>query len=106
MNYVVVHDGAVIGRVEATVHDGIAEIAYVIGPRSWGHGWGTEAARLLLDHLASEDVTETWATAASGNVASCRLLRRLGFVETEAADAPQLLSYDVGDLVFRRVPVA
>jgi len=100
-NWAVLSDGTVIGRIEATLHGGIAEIAYVFGPRWWGRGYATEATRWLLDELRRQGVQACWATVAPENEASVRLLRRLGFVEVEPRGV-SLLSYDDGDLTFVR----
>ncbi|MBM3687630.1 MAG: GNAT family N-acetyltransferase [Actinobacteria bacterium] len=92
----------VVGRVEATLHDGIAEIAYVIGPAHWGRGLGAQATGLLLDRLASMGIADAWAATHPGNHASMTVLTRLGFEECEPTLAPHLLSYDAGDRVFSR----
>ena len=95
----------VIGRREATVHDGLAEMAYVFGPDWWGRGYATEGVRWMIGNLASRpDVDSLWATVDPANVASARLLGRLGFSPTEPPDRlPH--SYDPGDLVFHRPAV-
>lgn len=94
----------VIGRIEATLHDGIAEIAYVFGPAWWGRGYATEATTWLVDVLAARhDVASLWATVDPANTSSTRLLERLGFRRVEAP-TPSLLSYDPGDDVFTRDP--
>jgi RimJ/RimL family protein N-acetyltransferase len=98
-NGVVLLDGAVIGRVEATLHDGDAEVAYVLGPQWWRQGYGTEATTWLLDELRAAGVRRAWATVMRGNAGSRGVLRRAGFVEVEPPEAPVLLSYDDGDLV-------
>ena len=100
LNWAVLLDRTVIGRIEATLHDGIAEIAYVFGPPWWGRGYATEATAWLLDEVRGLDVDACWATVAPRNRASVRLLRRLGFTAT-APDVP-LFSYDEGDLTFVR----
>lgn len=103
LNYAVLLDGTVIGRVEATVHDGIAEIAYVVGPRWWGLGYGSTATRMLLDELRTRGISEFWATVAPGNDASVGVLRHLGFGQVPPPFRVPLLSYDEGDWVFRHV---
>jgi len=102
LNFAVLSGPTVVGRVEATLHDGIAEIAYVIGPAHWGRGLGVQATGLLLDRLASMGIADAWAATHPGNHASMTVLTRLGFEECEPTLAPHLLSYDAGDRVFSR----
>lgn len=60
------------------------ELGYVIGPRAlWGQGLGLAAARAGLDHgFRVLGLREIWAEAADANVASVKILQRLGMVET------------------------
>lgn len=106
INFAVLLGPTVVGRLEATVHDDIAEIAYVFGPRWWGHGYATEATSWLTTTLEAEGVQECWATVAPGNDASSNLLRRLSFVSVDVPPPVALLSYDVGDLAFLHRHVA
>jgi len=102
-NWVVRHDGIIVGRLEATLHDDIAEVAYVFGPAWWGRGFATEGARWMVDHLDG-DVSQQWATVLPANGPSIALLQRLGFDAADAESAPvPLMSYDDGDLVFARL---
>ena len=57
------------------------EVWYLIGePAARGQGWGREAVRLLVAHLfATETVDRVGANCDVENVASVRLLERLGF---------------------------
>ncbi len=57
------------------------DIWYVLGdPEARGHGLGREAVGLLVDHLfGSTEVERIGATCDVENVASYRLLERLGF---------------------------
>ena len=100
LNRTVRLDGLVIGRVEATLHDGIAEIAYLLGPAWWGHGYATEAVRRLLAELESLGLSEAWAVVDPANDRSAALLCRLGFVETEPT--VRLVTMDPGDRAFVR----
>jgi len=102
LNFAVLCAGKVIGRIEATLHGGIAEIAYVFGPAWWGHGYATEAVSWLLSHLAERGVSLVWATVTPGNETSVRLLGRLGFVSTQPPTQRRLLSYEDGDHVLSR----
>jgi RimJ/RimL family protein N-acetyltransferase len=93
-------DRTVIGRLEATVHDDWAEIAYLLGPAYWGAGYATEAVGWFLGHL---ERPELWAAVHPANAASWRLLERLRFQRVDAPTRP-VTSYDDGDLawVWRR----
>ena len=94
-NFAVLLDGRVIGRLEATLHRSVAEVAYVFGPTWWGHGYATEATAWLLEYLRETGMSEAWATITPANAASARLLARLGFVP---ADPPECVSCDDGDV--------
>ena len=110
-NFVVLLDSNVIGRIEASSyaadekHPFFAEIAYLIGPRWWGHGYATEATRWLVGHLTAHGIAEIWATVVPQNKASIRVALSAGLAEvpaTEFANSSRVLaSYDEGDLVFR-----
>ncbi len=100
-NWVVFVDDTVVGRVEATVHHGIAEVAYLFDPRHGGQGLATEATAWMINELAEAGIVEWWAAVVPENTPSVRLLERLGFVLAEPGDLP-LASFDPGDLTFRR----
>jgi RimJ/RimL family protein N-acetyltransferase len=100
-NFAVLLSSEVIGRVEATSHDGIVEIAYLITPSLWGQGLGTAATELLLNELHNEGEDNFWGTTVPENIASARVLESLGFTEIDPRQAPLLLSYDEGDRVFQ-----
>jgi [ribosomal protein S5]-alanine N-acetyltransferase len=91
-----------IGRLEATIVDHRAEVAYLFDPREWGQGYATEAVAWLQDHcFASAAVREFWATVAPSNERSMRLLARLSYQEISPSSGwPTLASYDPGDRVF------
>lgn len=77
-------DGAVIGM--AALYPGPAapsgQIGYYVAPECWGQGYATETAgrllRYALDNLRLPRVT---AHVFLGNVASLRVLAKLGFVQ-------------------------
>lgn len=100
-NWVALVADVVVGRVEATAHHGIAEVAYLFDPRRGGQGLATEATAWMIDELAEAGVEECWAAVVPENTRSIRLLERLGFVPTDPGDLP-LASFDPGDLTFRR----
>jgi RimJ/RimL family protein N-acetyltransferase len=94
--------GPAIGRLEATLIDGWAEVAYLLGPEYWGHGYAAEALTWLHGQLWRDQTTaDWWASVCPGNWRSMRLLTRLGYSEVQTG-WPMLTSYDPGDRVFHR----
>jgi RimJ/RimL family protein N-acetyltransferase len=93
-------DASLIGRLEATIIEQRAEVAYLFGPRFWGQGYAAEAMAALQDHLRQcEHVTEIWATTTAENTRSIKLLDRFGYVQISDS-WPPLVSYASGNLVF------
>jgi RimJ/RimL family protein N-acetyltransferase len=75
-------DGRVVGEcgTKAAPQDGEVEIGYGLAAPSRGAGLGTRAIRTLVSWLeARPDVDTVLAHVAVDNVASARLLERLGF---------------------------
>jgi len=102
LNYVVLLGDRLVGRVEATVHGPLAEVAYLFDPGVSGNGYATESVEWLLGHLRDDHaVTEAWATVDQRNAASIRLLDRCGFAR-QASVPPAVQSYDEGDAVYSR----
>jgi [ribosomal protein S5]-alanine N-acetyltransferase len=63
--------------------DGTVEIGYSVLPRFQGHGYATEMVRALIDWaFAQPGVLRIIAETTEENVASIRLLKRLGFTNT------------------------
>jgi len=100
LNFAFLLEGRPIGRVEATIQNSIAEIAYVIGPAYGERGLATEAVEWLIDHVWQRRPTiHIYACMAEGNERSRRLVERLGFIETPPDGIP-LLSFDTGDVAY------
>lgn len=94
-------DGSIIGTLESTLHDGIAEVAYLFGPGHWGKGYATSGLLWLgTELLGDQGVGSLWATTHPKNERSVNLLTRCGYKQVQPDRAPRLLSYDAGDLVF------
>jgi RimJ/RimL family protein N-acetyltransferase len=93
LNWVVFQSETAIGMVQATVRpaEGTAAVAYLFHPDGWGQGYATEAMRALLEHLQRDvGVQRFSANIDTRNLASQRLIERLGFVrigEIKDADA-------------------
>lgn len=95
--------GELIGRVEATVHDDLAEVAFLYNPSFWGRGYATEGLEWLHDHLLQyKEVTCLWATTHPKNERSAALLLKAGYVPASISGLPLLYSYDEGDFAFQR----
>ncbi|MEU0127654.1 GNAT family N-acetyltransferase [Streptomyces sp. NPDC006289] len=52
-------DGCLAGYVQATVRDGRAEVAWVVGTRWQGRGYASEAAAGLVRHLLARQAVRT-----------------------------------------------
>jgi [ribosomal protein S5]-alanine N-acetyltransferase len=79
-------DGRIIGECGTKAPpgpEGAVEIGYGLAPPSRGRGLGTEAVAALVDWLDEcEDVGVVTAEVQVENVASWRVLERLGFCES------------------------
>lgn len=64
------------------------ELAFELLRRVWGQGYGTEAARAVLDWARSSGYTRLWATVWDWNTASRRVLAKVGFTEAEQKVEP------------------
>lgn len=62
--------------------DGQPEIAFEMLRRVWGQGFATEASAAVLVWAASSEYRQLWATVGEWNVASRRVLEKVGFTET------------------------
>jgi RimJ/RimL family protein N-acetyltransferase len=81
----VVVDGAVAGQVLSFPRDGVRELGYWLGREFWGRGIAGEAVAAFLPLVAERPLH---AVVAEHNVASRRLLERLGFRVTGRRDGP------------------
>jgi len=94
--------GAMLGRLEATVHHGLVEVAFVFGSQHWDRGFATRALRWLHEEVERlYGITDFWATAISKNHRSLALLRRCGYAEAQPPSVP-LYSFAPGDMIFHR----
>jgi RimJ/RimL family protein N-acetyltransferase len=86
------HDGALIGDVAVHLHDDghTARIGYTIARSHQRRGFGTEAAGAVVDRLFESGVHRVQASVDARNVASARLLERLGFRHEGTAISSEL----------------
>jgi [ribosomal protein S5]-alanine N-acetyltransferase len=85
LNWTVFSGLEVIGTVQADVTNSSssASIAYMFHPNSWGKGFAFEATTAMLEHLKLQGIRSFKAWTDTRNLASHKLLERLGFVQTE-----------------------
>jgi RimJ/RimL family protein N-acetyltransferase len=57
-------------------------LGYWVGPPAWGLGYATEAAATVLDHAFATGVARVETKVFADNVASVRVLEKLGFART------------------------
>lgn len=83
-DFVVERDGRVIGKAGFWR---LPEIGYILHPDHWGQGLAHEATSAAIGHVfATGDLDELTADVDPENLASIRLLERLGFVRTGFAE--------------------
>ena len=85
LNWTVFSGLEVIGTVQADATDSTssASIAYMFHPNSWGKGFAFEATSAMLEHLKLQGITSFKAWSDTRNLASHKLLERLGFIKIE-----------------------
>jgi ribosomal-protein-alanine N-acetyltransferase len=75
-------DETIVGTIFLGVRpdERTAELACLLDPAHWRHGYALEAARAVIDHaFATYEVDRITAGADPGNAASIRGMERLGF---------------------------
>lgn len=83
-DFVIVHQGRVIGKVGAWK---LPEMGYILHPDFWGRGLAFEATSAYIAHaFASNLIDRLTADVDPRNEASLHLLGKLGFVETGRAE--------------------
>ena len=84
-----VHQDELVGYVDLHGSEPARrELGFVIGDsRHWRRGLGRQAAQAGLDYgFRDLELTEIWAEALAANLASVRILQRLGMTETEPGE--------------------
>jgi len=71
----------------STENSGDAHVGYLLGESYWGNGYATEILKGLIAFIATEDqITKLIAGVSADNVASTKLLRKLGFIHSSSED--------------------
>jgi RimJ/RimL family protein N-acetyltransferase len=71
------------GLIDGRGSEGEPELAFELLRRVWSQGYATEASLAVLDWARSSGYERLWATVWDWNTASCRVLAKVGFTETE-----------------------
>jgi [ribosomal protein S5]-alanine N-acetyltransferase len=75
-----------------------ASLGYCLSEAAWGHGYATEAARALLQWaFATLDLNRVQAEVDTRNVASARVLEKLGFVREGTLREDCVVNGEVSD---------
>jgi RimJ/RimL family protein N-acetyltransferase len=71
--------GEFVGFCEIRVHGSSVDLGYALSRRWWRHGLMSEALRSVVQWaLAQSDIYRVWATCDVENLASARVLERVG----------------------------
>lgn len=65
---------------------GEPELAFELLRRVWRQGYATEASLAVLDWARSSGYERLWATVWDWNIASRRVLAKVGFIETDRTE--------------------
>ncbi len=73
-----------IGGISCCVENDSAEVGFLLNRRHWGQGHATEAAKAVVGWvLALPTLRRVWATCDAENLASARVLEKVGFTLEE-----------------------
>ena len=91
LNWVVQHDDALIGFVQATITGSTAEIAWVIGTPWQGHGYAKEAGQGLVAWLDAQGIERIVAHVHPDHTASAAVTAAAGLHRTDELDDGEYL---------------
>ncbi|MBK9134849.1 MAG: GNAT family N-acetyltransferase [Betaproteobacteria bacterium] len=85
----------VLGSISCRMRGHAADFGYLLAREAWGHGFGSEAALLLVGWLKRQpQIVRIWATTDRDNARSARVLEKAGLVREgvmrRATPRPQL----------------
>ena len=78
--------GEVVGRINSFEKEGVVNIGYLIARTHWGKGIMTSALRQFIELVEHRPLV---ARAAKGNIGSCRVLEKCGFLKVDEQDSPE-----------------
>ena len=81
----IAYNGQTVGNINSFPIDGKTYIGYWIERPFWGKGIATRAVQMLLE---TDTTRPMHAIVATGNIGSCIVLEKNGFVKTGESDSP------------------
>lgn len=97
-DFVIEFEGRVVGDVGA---GRLPDFGFMIHPEYWGKGIATEAAAAFIDYAFSNELTDQLlADVDPRNLASLRVLEKLGFARTGEAKNTFLLGDEWCDSIY------
>lgn len=72
-------------------HSDVAEIGYFFEPSSWGHGYASEASKLIIGYAFHLGAATVIAECDQANLASERLMQRCGMARLDPINPGRLL---------------
>ena len=82
--FAIMVDDKVVGSIgifrQGNIHRQTAELGYYIAEEYWGKGIMTEAVKQICEYVfAKSDIIRIYAEPFAYNIASCRVLEKVGF---------------------------
>jgi RimJ/RimL family protein N-acetyltransferase len=91
LNWVIQHDGELVGYVQTSITGSTAEIAWVIGSQWQGNGYGKEAAVGLVGWLDAQGIERIVAHVHPDHAASAAVTAAAGLRRTDQLDDGEYL---------------
>lgn len=97
-----------IGTISCRLQETTADFGFVLNRRYWGQGYATEAAQAIVDWaLSLPCIKRVWATCDVDNLASARVLEKVGLVLEETQQQsmvrPNISAHPRDALVFAKL---
>ena len=86
--------GELIGGISLSHHQGEGEIGWILNRKTWGQGYGTEAAQAMIRFgFESLELTRIIATCDTENTGSSRIMEKCGMIQIEVQKQIRLSSH-------------
>ena len=99
-DFIVTLDGKLIGKLGAWK---LPEIGFLIDPAHWGNGYALEAMAAFIQRRRRLGSSALTADVDPRNVASLKLLERVGFTETHRAKGTWQIGDELCDSVYLKL---